>query len=86
MKLGIAIDNKLNIEIPAVEDADSVKFVATRIFTRKQTVIWDNDFSNGCSASFDIPTGFYRITTTTYKEDEEIASDLVSRVLFIHIR
>jgi len=84
LRLGVAISNKLDINIPTVEDTDSVKFVATKVFTRKQTAIWDNDVSDGYSASFDIPTGFYKITSTTYKEGTEIANDLVSRVLYIN--
>ena len=82
-KLGIAIDRTLNIEIPSIENADTVKFVATKIFSRKEYVVWDNDLSDGCSASFGIPLGFYKITTYAYKEKEEIASDLVARVFFI---
>jgi hypothetical protein len=81
--LGIAIDSKLNVEIPAPKNSDEVKFVATKALTRRQTTLWDNDFSDGVTASFDIPSGFYKITSTSYKEGEEIASELLSRIFFI---
>jgi hypothetical protein len=84
LMLGFSIDDKLNIEISKPENSDLVKFTATKIFTGKQTTIIDNDFSDGCSASLNIPTGFYNIKATTYKEGKEISSDLISRVFFIH--
>jgi hypothetical protein len=84
IKLGMVIDDTLDIDISPNGYADSVKFEAKRIITRGESVIWDDDFSDGCSASFDIPTGFYKITTYVYKEGEEIASNLVSRVFFIN--
>jgi hypothetical protein len=82
--LGFAIDDKLKIEITKPESADSVKFIATKITTGKQITILDNDFSDGCSASFNLPTGLYKITNTNYKEGEEIASSLILRVFFVH--
>ena len=83
LKLGLVFDNKLDIEITGVEDADTVEFAAIKIFTKQQITIMDNDFSDGISASFDIPTGLYKIVTTSYKEGEEIARELISRVFFI---
>jgi hypothetical protein len=83
-KFGIVISQVLEVETSESNDIDTVKFVATKIFTREQTVIWDNDFLDGCSASFNIPTGFYKITSTAYNEGEEIISGLISRVLFIN--
>ena len=83
LSLGFVVDKKLNIEMHGLQDIDKVKFTATKIFMGKQTTIWDSDLSDGASASFGIPSGFYKITTTTYKEDKEIATDLVSRVIFI---
>jgi hypothetical protein len=78
----LAFSQDLTIETPVPTDADTVKFVATKIFTGKQTIIWDYDLSDGCSAVFDIPTGFYRITTYAYKEDTVVASDIITRVLY----
>jgi hypothetical protein len=83
-KFGIVISQVLEVETSESNDIDTVKFVATKIFTREQTVIWDNDFLDGCSASFNMPTGLYKITSTAYNEGEEIISDLISRVLFIN--
>jgi hypothetical protein len=82
LNIGIVVDKKLNIEKYGLQDVDTVKFTAAKIFMGKQTTIWDNDLSDGASASFDVPSGFYKITTTTYKEDKEISTDLVSRVIF----
>lgn len=84
LKFGFAIDDKLDIEMSGVDTADTVEFVATKMFTREHTTILDNDFSDGISASFDIPTGFYKISAISYKEGEEIASDLLYRVFFIN--
>jgi hypothetical protein len=81
--LGFEIGNKLNVEVPEPQNADSAKFVATKVFTRGQTTLWDNDFSNGVSASFNIPTGLYKIMMTSYRDGEEISSDLVSRILYL---
>jgi len=83
LKFGFAIDDSLNIDIPVSKDIDSVKIVATKVLTRKQTTIWDNNMKDGCSASFDLPTGLYKITTFSYKEDEQIAKNLVARVFYI---
>jgi hypothetical protein len=82
--LGFAIDDKLKIEISKPVNADSVKFIATKITTGKQITILDNDFSDGCSASFNLPTGLYKITNTNYKQGQEIASSLILRVFFVH--
>jgi hypothetical protein len=83
LKLGFAFGKTIKIKIPTPQNADYVKFEATNILGTKQSIILDIDLSNGCSASFDSPTGFYKIAVTTYKESEEITSDIVARVLFI---
>ena len=85
IKLAIAIGDTLDIEIPTPDNADLVEFNAKRMFRIKEEIISDIDFSDGCSAKFDVPTGFYKIKTTTYKEEEEIDSKLVYRVLFINL-
>ena len=84
LKLGFALDKTLDVEIPTPDNVDTVIFEATKIFTRKQTTVIDDDRSDGCSASFDIPTGFYKITTYAYKEDEQIANEMISRVFYIN--
>ena len=84
LKFGFSIDDKLDIEVSGIEDVDAVEFTATKVLTRQQTKILDDDFSDGVSASFDIPTGFYKIMMTEYKDGEEIASELVSRIFFIN--
>lgn len=84
LKLGFALGKTLDVEIPTPDNADTVIFEATKIFIRKQTTIIDYDLSDGCSASFDISTGFYKITTYTYKEDEQIANEMISRVFYIN--
>ena len=83
LKLGITTGETLDVKIPVSSNANAIKFVATKIFTRKQATLWDNDLSDGSSASFDIPTGFYKITTYAYKEDEQIASGVIFRVFYI---
>ena len=84
LKLGFAFDNTLDVNIPTPNTADSVEFEATKIFTGKQTKLTDYDLSDGCSASFDIPTGFYKITAYAYREEEQIANEMISRVFFIN--
>ena len=83
LHLGIVVDKNLNIEMQGLQDIDKVKFTAARIFMGKQTIIWDNDLSDGASASFGVPSGLYKITTTTYREDKMISTALASRVIFI---
>jgi len=83
LKLGFALDSTLNVEVPVSNHVDSVKFVATNIFNGKNAVLWDNDLSNGCTASFDIPTGFYKITTYAYNDDKQMAADVIARVLYV---
>jgi hypothetical protein len=53
------------------------------MFNGKNTILWDNDLSNGCTASFDIPTGFYKITTYAYNDDKQMAADVIARVLYV---
>jgi hypothetical protein len=83
LKLGVEINHNLDIEISVPDYVDSVKFVATNIFTQRQTTICDSDLNDGCQVSFDIPTGFYTITSYAYTDNEEIASDLIARLLYI---
>ncbi|NIP31097.1 MAG: DUF2341 domain-containing protein [Candidatus Dadabacteria bacterium] len=85
LKLGIAFDNKLSLSMNNLKNADSVKFVATKLLTGKQISIWDNDFSDGISANFDIPTGLYRLMATSYYNGDEVAYNLISWVLFVKI-
>ena len=79
IKLTIAIGSTLDINIPIPENADSVDFKLNKMFNLKENFISDNDFSDGCSASFNVPTGFYKIKTTTYKEEEETLSKKVTQ-------
>ncbi len=83
LKLGFALDSTLDVEVPVSNHVDSVKFVATKMFNGKNTVLLDNDLSNGCTASFDIPTGFYKITTYAYNDDKQMAADVIARVLYV---
>lgn len=84
IKLGIVIDSTLEIEIPIPTNADSVELEARRIFSGKTTIIKDNDLSDGCSGSFDIPTGLYKISFISYSEGEVINRDMVIRILYIN--
>ena len=72
-RFGISANQKLEVFISG--ETDSARFTATRLTCRKDTIIWDKDSSDGLSASFNLPTGLYRITATTYKENEEITTD-----------
>jgi hypothetical protein len=85
IKLAIAIGDTLDIEMPIPDKADSVEFKAKKMLSTKENIISDVDLSDGCSAKFDVPTGFYIIKATTFKEEEEIDSKLVYRVLFINL-
>ena len=76
--------DRLNIEIPKSENADQVKIDATKVFTRGQTTIWDNDLSDGVFASFNVPTGLYKIMMTSYKDGEQLSSEMVSRFFYIN--
>ena len=85
LNLGIAFDDKLDINIFGIEeDVDQMKFVATRVLTKKQTTLWDNDLSDGCSAIFDLPTGFYKVNTYSYKEGLEVSEENILRVFFLN--
>jgi len=80
--LGISIAETLEYNIPTPDNADSVKFEATKILSRKTTTLWDNDLNDGCSAVFNIPSGFYKLYTTIYS-DEEPVGESVARVLYL---
>jgi hypothetical protein len=82
--LGFEMGNKLNVEIPNPVNADSAKIVATKVFTQGEYTVWDTDFSDGVSASFNVPTGLYKIMITTYKDGEEVSSEFISRIFFIN--
>ncbi|MCK4364937.1 MAG: DUF2341 domain-containing protein [Thermoplasmatales archaeon] len=84
LNLGLVVDNALTVTMTNPDNADSVKFVAKRVFTGKEAVVWDNDLSNGGVANFNIPTGLYRISATTYNASEVVESNLLSRVFFIN--
>jgi hypothetical protein len=85
IKLGVAADNKLRLSMDGLNGADSIKFTATKVLTGKQTNTWDNDFSNGISAEMNIPTGFYKLAATSYRDGDQIAYDLISWVFFLKI-
>jgi hypothetical protein len=82
LKYGIVVDNSLEVVIS--DDIDSARFTATRLVSRNELVVWDHDSSDGLSASFNLPTGFYKIETTKYKENKEITSNL-GRIFYIKI-
>ena len=82
LKFGIVVDQALEVETSS--NADAAKFTATRITSRKEFIIWDDDPSDGFYVSFNLPTGFYKITTTTYREDEVVARNL-GRIFYIHM-
>jgi len=84
LNLGIVVNDKLGISISGIDEVDQMKFVATKILTGAQTTVWDNDLTDGCYGSFNIPTGFYKITTFAYKAGEEIEKDVILRVFFIN--
>ena len=84
LNFGIVTDKILKISMANIEDADAVKFVATKVLTGKQTTLWDNDVSNGISASFNVPTGIYKITATTYKNGQALETKLITWALFIN--
>ena len=50
----------------------------------KKTIVEDNDLSDGCSASFDIPTGIYKITSIAYNQGIEIDRNMVIRVFYLN--
>jgi len=83
LKLGIEIDKTLDVSIPTNIDADKIKIEATKIFTRKTFELWDNDLTDGCDASFDIPSGFYKITAYSYKDNDLVDKNLISRVFYL---
>jgi hypothetical protein len=85
LKLSLIIGKTLDVKITTPNNAEAAKFVATKVITGEQTIITDNDFSNGVSASFSIPTGFYRISATTYKEGNKVETNTISRVFFINM-
>ena len=83
--LAVVISKNLEIKTPIPMNADSVKFIATKMLTGKQTTIWDRDINNGCSVSFNnISTGFYKITIISYKNEQKIASKTITWVLYIN--
>ena len=85
IKLGFAVDNKLRLSMDGLNGADSIMFTATKVLTGKQTNSWDTDLSNGISAEMNIPTGFYKLTATSYRDGNQINHDLISWVFFLKI-
>jgi hypothetical protein len=83
--IGLAIAGNVDIQIPAPQNADSVKFVADQFIRQNKFVEWDYDLSNGCQASFDIPTGFYIFTAEAYKEEVLITTYATITLIFISI-
>ena len=81
-RFGIVADQ--NLEVFTKGEAEQSRFIVTRIVNRKDTVIWDNDPSDGFSASFNLKSGLYKITTTTYKENEEISRSQ-GKIFFLNI-
>ncbi len=85
LKIGVVRNNALSVKIAGIVDTDSIQFVAEKIFTTKQYTIWDNDPTDGFSAGFDLPTGFYKITAHSYNEGVEIGKETILRVFFLNI-
>lgn len=83
--IGISIGEQLIYNIPTPENADSVKFDASKILSRKTTIIWDTNVDDGCTAIFDIPTGLYKISTTIYSDEDRIIDESFNRILYIAI-
>lgn len=82
LKLGLTFNERLEIKTPINKNANSAKIIATNIINRKNTVNWDYDLTDGCSAVFEIPTGLYKITSVAYKDDKQITNEVVGRVLY----
>jgi hypothetical protein len=82
LNFGIVANEALEVETSG--QVDSAKFAATRLIGRKETVIWDYDSSDGLSASFNLPTGFYKLITTTYRDNIELTSNQ-GKIFYIRI-
>jgi hypothetical protein len=78
------LDSNLDVKINDIKDVDAVRFTASKILSGKQVNILDNDASDGFSASFNVPSGFYKLSATYYNQEKELGSELISRVLFIN--
>jgi len=81
-KFGIVANQAL--EIKTSSEPDAARFAISRLINRKDTVIWDKDPTDGLSARFSVPTGIYKITTTTYRENEELSVSQ-GKIFFINI-
>jgi hypothetical protein len=84
IRLGIVIDDTLDIEIPVPENADYVDFEARRVLMGKKTIVQDYDLSDGCSASFDLPSGIYMISSIAYSEGEVLDREMIIRVFYLN--
>ncbi|PNX46865.1 MAG: hypothetical protein BV456_11715 [Thermoplasmata archaeon M8B2D] len=83
--IGLAIAGKVDIQTPVPQNVDSAKFIADQLIRQNKFVEWDYDISDGCQASFDIPTGFYIFTVEVYKEEEIISTYATIPLIFISI-
>ena len=88
MQLAVAINyDTLYVVLPETidENTSSVKFVAKQILLGNEYSKWDNNVSDGCSCSFDIPFGLYEIKAYTYDDDGIETSNylLISKILVI---
>ena len=84
LMLGLAVDDALRIDLSKPDNIDSVEFTAKKVLSNKEYSIIDDDFSDGISASFDIPTGLYKISAKTYNSGVEKSTRLISWVFFIN--
>ena len=85
LDIGFRINKVLNINVDTDSIYDKAVFSAQKILTKKTYTSVDTNHIDGCSASFNVPTGFYKISSDIYKDNKIISSNILSRVLFIKI-
>jgi hypothetical protein len=83
LKIGFKVSELLDLHIPTPYDADKMIITAKNLLGTRTSKIIDDDLTDGCQALFSLPTGFYTIKTTVFKDNEEISTDTYARILFL---
>jgi len=82
-KMEIKYGRTLDVEIETPSNADAVLFTVTKTINNEKKEIWDNDFNDGCKASFDVPTGVYEITATSFANGEELDTGYAAEIFYV---
>jgi hypothetical protein len=85
LKLGFSAHETLDISFEPDEQVDNVEFTAIQQSTVNQLTIIDSDNIDGYSARFNVPTGFYTVKATCFRDEKQLSSEIIARVLYISV-